>query len=366
MKLIFCGNLHCGGGVQVATSFIQEAVKIGKLNDFDLIISSIVSKELKKLSVDLSAFNHVYIIDFYGFKKNNKFIMKKERYSTCFVIFGPIYYSLNAKKYIVGFAQPWIAYNRNDVYKKIHIIEKIKYKLIFFIKDIIFRRYTELIVEHQHVKNALIKKGYKSNIQVVSNTYASIFNEKNQWSILCRPIAMENSRITLGYIGKAYTHKNLEILKKVNDILINKYNITINFLFTLDSDDMKRLKFIEEKNFFSVGTISLNKCPSFYKLIDALIFPTMLECFSASPIEAMKMNVPILTSNYSFMKEICQDTAIYFDATSSEDIAKKIAYFIENKENITLDSRDAAKEILATLPTSKERAINYLKIINRN
>ncbi|EJD6371243.1 glycosyltransferase, partial [Providencia rettgeri] len=242
----------------------------------------------------------------------------------------------------------------------------IKYKLIFFIKDIIFRRYTELIVEHQHVKNALIKKGYKSNIQVVSNTYASIFNEKNQWSILCRPIAMENSRITLGYIGKAYTHKNLEILKKVNDILINKYNITINFLFTLDSDDMKRLKFIEEKNFFSVGTISLNKCPSFYKLIDALIFPTMLECFSASPIEAMKMNVPILTSNYSFMKEICQDTAIYFDATSSEDIAKKIAYFIENKENITLDSRDAAKEILATLPTSKERAINYLKIINRN
>ncbi|EMX8645410.1 glycosyltransferase [Providencia stuartii] len=364
MKLIFCGNLHCGGGVQVATSFIQEIVNIDKLDNFDLIISTTVSNELKKLSVDLSSFNHVYIMDFYGFRKNNKFVRKKEKYSTCFVVFGPIYYNLNSKKYIVGFAQPWIAYNKNDVYKKINFIEKAKNKLAFYIKDIIFKKYKELIVEHQHVKNALIKKRYKSKIHVVSNTYSSIFDQESKWDIVHPPEKMDKNKITLGYIGKAYLHKNLEILKDANKILINEYNVNVNFLFTLDNKDMNKLKFTEEKNFFSIGTISLNQCPNFYKLIDALIFPTMLECFSASPIEAMKMKIPILASNYIFMKEICKDAAIYFDATSSEDIAKKIIYFIENREKIILDHKESAKKILASIPTSKERAVHYLKIIN--
>ncbi|MDO5404456.1 MAG: glycosyltransferase [Proteus sp. (in: enterobacteria)] len=365
MNLIFCGNLHNGGGVQVAISFIQELVtrKITDLSSTDLIISSKIENELKKIELDLSDFQNVYTMNFYGIRKNKAFKTINNNYYICFVIFGPIYYSLNSKKYIVGFAQPWIAYEDNDVYLKMPLLSKIKNKILFYIKDLIFRRYEYLVVEHEHVKTALLKKNYKSKIEVVSNTYSSIFDDKKSWDKINFPKGLDNSKFTLGYIGRSYLHKNLKILNEVNQILLSKYNINVNFLFTLSNEEMEILEFNNIPNFYSTGCITLNQCPDFYNNIDALIFPTMLECFSATPIEAMKMNTPVFCSNYPFLTEICKNAALYFDATSSEDIAKLIVNSINNKKLLD-DKVQNGLNIISTLPSSYDRAIKYINLIN--
>ncbi|WP_311753954.1 glycosyltransferase [Proteus columbae] len=365
MNLIFCGNLHNGGGVQVATSFIQELVinKITDLGNTDIIISSRIEEELKKINLDLRNFKNVYTMNFYGLRKNKNFKALNNKYNICFIIFGPIYYSLNARKYIVGFAQPWIAYKDNDVYLKMSLISKIKNKTFFAIKDFIFRKYKYLVVEHEHVKNALLGRNYKSKIEVVSNTYSSIFDDEKSWDKIDLPKGLDNSKFTFGYIGRSYLHKNLKILKEVNQILLSKYNVDVNFLFTLSNEEMKMLEFDNIPNFYNTGCITLNQCPSFYNNIDALIFPTMLECFSATPIEAMKMSIPVFCSNYPFLTEICKNAALYFDATSSEDIAKLIAESINNKKLLD-DKVQNGLKIVSTLPSSYDRAIKYMNLMN--
>ncbi|MEI7103948.1 glycosyltransferase, partial [Pectobacterium versatile] len=116
-------------------------------------------------------------------------------------------------------------------------------------------------------------------------------------------------------------------------------------------------------NFYSTGSISLKQCPNFYRQIDALIFPSMLECFSATPIEAMKMNVPVYCSDYPFLRGICQNASFYFDALSSESIAKLIAETIGNKSIIHEKIYNGMTNI-NNLPSSYERAVAYMNVLN--
>ena len=68
----------------------------------------------------------------------------------------------------------------------------------------------------------------------------------------------------------------------------------------------------------------VENCPKLYNQADAMFLPTLLETFSASYPEAMKMERPILTSDLDFAKDICGDAALYFNPLDSYDIANKI------------------------------------------
>lgn len=362
-KLIFASNLHGGGAVQVAASFIAELVKQDSvvLMSTDLWISSIVENELRLLSVDFSKFRKVRVMDFYGLRKPKNLGFDKT-YNRCFIVFGPIYYSLNAKEYIVGFAQPWIAYAKNDAYKKLPPIQQLKNMAKFFIQDRLFRRYQHLVVEHQHVKDALLKKGYTMPISVVSNSYASIFDRPELWAPLAFP-EFNNDAPIIGFIGRAYPHKNLDILVSVNQVLLSRYGFNVNFVFTLNDNEMASLGFNKIDNFYTTGSISLVQCPSFYQKIDALIFPSLLECFSVTPLEAMKMKKPILVSDYPFLSGICKDAATYFDANNADDIARSICELFSCPKRIALKV-ETGYQLIEKIPTAQQRAIDYWQCLN--
>ena len=56
----------------------------------------------------------------------------------------------------------------------------------------------------------------------------------------------------------------------------------------------------------------------------ALVYPSFFEGFGVPVLEAMKCNVPVLTSENTSMQEIAGDAAIYFDPASHVDIAEKM------------------------------------------
>ena len=102
-------------------------------------------------------------------------------------------------------------------------------------------------------------------------------------------------------------------------------------------------------------------CPEVYHESDALFLPTLVEIFTASYPEAMKMRKPILTSNLSFAHNICGEAAEFFDPLNPEDIAKKII----NLSNDIERQRDLIRkgeEQLKYFETASSRARKLIEI----
>lgn len=362
--LVNASNLHGGGGVQVAASFIYELSKL--TNNIDLktvsvVCSTSVNSSLVE-SIDTNVFESFEILDLKGVAKPTS--SQKVLFSgfhTCFTVFGPFYYRIKVDKHICGFAQPWIAYPETHVYGMLSLKERLLTKLKFQIQKNYFRKYDELIVEAEHVRTELKKLGF-SNVEVVSNTISSIFNEIVPTKTLSQ--YNRNNVPLLGFIGRPYLHKNVRILINVRKLLIEKYNFECDFLFTLNKNEMVECGFDELEGFNTIGEITLNQCPGFYQCLDGLVFPSLLECFSASPIEAMKMKVPVFASKRRFVEDFCENAAYYFDPYNADNIANVIYKGFRNLE-LMKRKVELGSEIVAKIPNAQSRAENYVRLILR-
>ncbi len=78
-----------------------------------------------------------------------------------------------------------------------------------------------------------------------------------------------------------------------------------------------------------------------------LVYPSFFEGFGVPVLEAMKCNVPVITSANSAMQEIAKDAALYIDPESHTDIADKmmLLYKDENLRNQLIEKgRSTAEE----------------------
>ena len=108
----------------------------------------------------------------------------------------------------------------------------------------------------------------------------------------------------------------------------------------------------------------MTQCPSYYKEMDAIIFPSILECFSATPLEALAMEKPLFSSDRGFVSDVCEDYAYYFDPFDAHSAAAKIANYIENHWKKDQDKLKAAREHVISFSSPKTRAEQYLNIIS--
>ncbi|WP_060983173.1 glycosyltransferase [Vibrio splendidus] len=360
-KLINISNLHIGGGIQVAVSFLTDLYELERY-DFNIVCSNKVHESLKD-DFDVTRFDSFKLLDVFGFDFNNHHSLF-DGYDVIFTLFGPFYSKLDTPKHICGFAQAWIAYPKNEAYSNLSFFQKIKMKVKFGVQKRFFEKYDHLVVEQAHVKNALISIGFNSNnISVVSNTISPLFYDSLCWSNI--PNSFVKKKFTIGFMGRAYSHKNLKVLKSVSGILNHNFNIDADFVFTLDENEMEALGFDVLPNFYSLGSLTLNQCPSFYDLLDCFVFPSLLECFSVSPLEALKMGIPVAASDRDFVREVCGDAAVYFDPLNEYDIARVISeIFISDTLRQEL-IEEAAKRI-CSLPNSTDRTIKYIELMEND
>src|SRR5690625_1180698 len=92
-----------------------------------------------------------------------------------------------------------------------------------------------------------------------------------------------------------------------------------------------------------------------------MFMPSLLECFSASYVEAMAMEKPILTSDLPFARAVCKEAAIYFDPMNPVDITDKIQNLIKNPE-AQKELIQEGRNIFKTMITPRERAESFLTI----
>lgn len=299
-------------------------------------------------------------------KKYRKHIMydleNKIQPDCIFTTFGPSYHKSNFPK-IVGFAIPYIIYNDSPFFDTISTIKKVKYYLLSKIKTYCFLKNSDVLIFE--TKDALKKFNGKINREkesyVVSNTLNEIFLRKDEWKEI--NLTEEGSNLIL-FLTANYEHKNIQILQKLIYKLIEEYNFSnFKFLLTLDRKDVdfdnKVLNYIE-----FLGKVPLQKIPSLYQKSSIVFIPTLLEVFSATYLEAMYMDRPIIASDMSFARDICNDAALYCEPVNENSYAIKIIELLNNKELYNSLIEKGRKNLLR-FGSSKDRTNSYLEIIDK-
>ena len=294
-----------------------------------------------------------------------KFFIKKTflkfnlKFDLIFCVFGPRFSLFKPAILISGFAQPWIIYPDNEIFNKLSYFNKIKVRLKYIILWKFFKMSDTLIVELPHVKNRLIElfKFENKNIHVVENCVSPIFYNSDKWDH--DMILPSFDGLKFGYIGRDYPHKNLNILEECHKLLKVKIDRPFKFYVTLNEQEWSKRSQYFRDNIHNIGVLDLNQCPIFYNHIDFVLFPSFLECYSATPIESIFMGKTLFASDRNFVKDKCGNLPIYFDPNNPLDLTNKI---IENIDKV--DTLLQGQNI--KISNSLIRTNNYIKIINKH
>lgn len=370
--LINAANLHNGGGVQVAVSFLYELLKDPhKQITYDLTVfsSTEVDENLRSLGININKNINYKIFNIYSLQVLKPQLAKFfYGFDLIFTIFGPLYLPKKIQNHIIGFAQLWILHPNNEISKRFSIVKKIIYKVKFSIQWFFFKNLSaRLVVELPHVKRRLISfKGYpEENIDVVSNCFSSIYLDKDKWLPLHHVPKTSKPTIKIGYLSRAYVHKNLDILPKVANELSKFKDLKFEFFVTLNSNELNSFSQDFKLSVTNLGSLNVSQCPAFYQAMDGIIFTSLLECFSATPIEALIMRRPLFASDRDFVRDVCGEHANYVNPLNPMDIAQKIYNWYAKKSEIEKSLLlDQAYNHALRLPNSTDRALRYIEIIN--
>lgn len=362
-------NLQSGGALQIALSLLEEWNVIGNKNDFHVFLSP----QLEQL-LDQNKFEKNFL--FYTFIENptsrilRTFIYHKKlkqleaniKPNAVFTIFGPAIWKPK-NPHLVGFANGYYLYDNSTFIQEnicTNFIKKLKYygRRLLLLNQLNREAnfyWTETEVTKEKICNDL--KIQSEKVAVIGNTFGTSFNfEKSS-----KPIA--KSTFELIYVSAYYLHKNFEIIPSVIEILEQK-KIKCRFVLTLPPEKFETL-FSKQKSttyLKNLGVISPFNLAKIYCEADAVFMPSLLETFSANYPEAMKMELPIMCSDFDFSRNICGDAAFYFDAQNPKDIAEKIIELIENK-GLQKQLVDAGKKRLQQLETPESRAKKLLELL---
>ncbi|MBR1630277.1 MAG: glycosyltransferase [Paludibacteraceae bacterium] len=130
---------------------------------------------------------------------------------------------------------------------------------------------------------------------------------------------------TILTVTSSYPHKNLPIMAETCSLLESQHpDFRFRFAITLSQEQCPFVNETNRHHFLLLGKVDIAACPSLYEQADVMLMPSLLECFSATYPEAMRMQVPIVTSDLEFARGLCGPAAAYYEATNAQACADSI------------------------------------------
>lgn len=259
-----------------------------------------------------------------------------------------------------GFNIPHFVYPESPYFSRIGLKKRGYWWLKKRFDLYFYRRLDAIVVQTDDVKERLQKLIPGVPIHAVSNTVNGEFQKEN--SIESGLPTKKNNEFRFLTLSANYPHKNLDVIHDVIRELKRRGRKNVQFVITLPDDVFKSFRQPDtDDQIINRGPAPISQCPSLYRDCDAMFLPTLLECFSASYAEAMKMGRPILTSDLGFAHTVCKKAALYFDPLDSADIADHIGSVIDNKD-LRNKMVEEGKIEFKKLKTPAERAVAFLEI----
>ncbi len=218
---------------------------------------------------------------------------------------------------------------------------------------------SKIIVPSNAVKNDILDVYKKVKTEKIEITYEGGFEKK--------PEVLENKYGEyLLRVGNFYPHKNIENLlfsfknlkdKQIKLMLIGKKD----YFFTRIEKEIDQLK-IKDRIIF-IESPNDNQLFSLYANAKMVVVPSLMEGFSLTSVEAMGLGVPLAVSDIAVHREICKDSAVYFDPNNPDDMTSKINQLLE-LDKASLDKIKELEIEVAKEYSWKKMATQTLNIYN--
>lgn len=140
----------------------------------------------------------------------------------------------------------------------------------------------------------------------------------------------------LMYVGNAYPHKNLENLASAFS-KISKSHSDLSLVFVGKEDYFyERLKdFVRERKIGKVifaGYVPDYHLDIIFHNAELYVWPSLYEGFGLPPLEAMAKGTPVVSSDHPCMKEILEESVLYFDGKNIDSIAEIVEEALKNED----------------------------------
>ena len=357
--LINCSNLKAGGGIQVAQSLLEQAKRFKK-HCFIFVLTDKIHKLEDNDSENTKTF--VYSIKntftslFLGRDAYLDKMVANEKVDAVLTVFGPSRWQPKVP-HLCGFARAQLVLTDSPYYKRLAWKEKLLYRLwTWQFKKSSDTFYTENKYISDMIPNLL---GKKVKVHTVSNYYNQVFDMPETWRK--HPLPEFDGTTSLS-VSSYYPHKNFEIFVDAARVLKCKHpDFRFRFVLTFDDNQMAVPEDLKE-HFLFIGRVDVSECPDLYRQADIMVMPTLLECFTATYPEAMRMNIPIVTTDMEFARGLCEDAACYYSAVDAKACADAIYKVSTDKEYASMLVKNG-KEQLKKFDNYEQRADKLIGIL---
>ena len=328
-------NLHEGTGIGTYTkNLISEMINIDECNLFTLIWTGKIDKSFLK--------NNTELILCSG--KHGSFFEKK--------YIPHLIENNNLELYHIpqnGIGYPF-DYNINTVVTIHDLIPYIMPETVGsgylkrFLKDIpkIIENSKGILTVSEYSKKDILKffKGYPEDKIFV--TPLSAHNEFTPMDkIKCKELIQNKFNFKdpyILYIGGFSARKNVKGLInaffKIKSNLSKKYKLVLGGSLKDEGINLKNycdtLNLSEDVIF--TGFLENSDLPILYNGAEIFVYPSYYEGFGLPPLEAMKCNTPVITSNTTSIPEVTKDSAILIDPLIEDDLSQSMFNLLENHD----------------------------------
>lgn len=370
-----------GGAFQVAYNFMLETLtsSVGDNIEWLYVVSQDLDKAIGEKFAHLK--DKTYFVfptqpDFFGTyrktKKELKSIEQRLKPDLVYTITAPSYFTFEAVE-VMRFTNPWVAHPNAYAWKSLPLKSRIKTWLYCVNQKRIIRNNSYFITQAEATKNGIIRiTGVQDNhVKVISNVLpAAIASSDNT------KYPQEKDWIDIACVGTPMSHKNLICVPDVIKVFENKYGMkNIRFHLTMRPDYevskrvLNRIKALGvEDRVVNHGQITQKELVEVYRHCQYAFLPTLLEVFSATSLEAMFFDLPIVATDLPFNRDVIGDAGLYCKPCDAEDAAGKL-YAVINDEALRQTLSIRMKEQLKKYNKHQENfvtTVEFLKNVFNN
>jgi glycosyltransferase involved in cell wall biosynthesis len=149
------------------------------------------------------------------------------------------------------------------------------------------------------------------------------------------------------YVGEMRPYKNIS-----NAVLAYHRSNLLDYKFLIVGKKDNKFypdvqKLVDElklnENVIFLDYVSCHELPYFYNDAIAFVFPSEYEGFGLPPLEAMASGLPVITTKFTSIPEVCGNAPIYIDPKNISDISSAIINIVSDG-NLRMNLREKSLE----------------------